>query len=490
MTTIHSLPDEILLEIFDFCVVVNQDFPNSDAQPPIVTSGRDMQRQSKSWHLLVHVCRRWRAIVFKSAHRLNLQLVCTPVTPAKVTLDIWPPLPLLIYGDVSIFGADNIIVALKHSDRVCSIDLNVGSLQLENVLTAMQVPFPELTDLSLTLKDATASVIPDSFMGGSAPRLRLLCLDAIPFPALPNLLRSTTHLVDLRLLNIPQSGYISPEAMATCLSELTGLREISLEFQSHLPYPEQNSWQRLPSPRSVLPALYYFRFKGVNEYLEELVAGIDAPRLYQLSTTFFSQINFDIGELIQFISRTSIMKELNDARVVFDSRTAWVTFQPQISQLSIEQVKVEISCQVPDWQLSSLAQICDFSLDWMESLYVYENLHSQLDWDDNIENAEWLELLHSFTAVKNLYLSKQFAPRLAPALQELTGDRTTEVLPTLRNIFLEGFLPSKPVQEGIRQFVSARQLIDRPVAIAVWERGSELEIMSLGFREGKVVGGW
>ncbi len=372
------------------------------------------------------------------------------------------------------FGADNIIVALRRSDRVYSIDLNVGSSQLEKVSTAIQVPFPKLTDLSLTLKDATAPVIPDSFMGGSAPLLRFLCLDAIPFPALPNLLLSTTHLIHLRLLNVPHSGYISPEAMVTCLSELTSLEEISLEFQSPLSHPDQKSRHPRPPTRSVLPALRYLRFKGVNEYLEEIVARIDAPRLYQLSTTFFSQVDFDIRELIQFIGHTPIIEAPNDAHVIFDSRTAWVTFQPQASQfrVSIEQVKVEILCREPDRQLSFLTQICTSSLgllSTMENLYIYENRRLQLDWNDNIENAEWLGLLVPFTAVKNLYLSEQFVPRLAPALGELTGGRTTEVLPTLKNIFLEGFLPSEPVQEGIRQFVSARQLTDQPVDISVWD---------------------
>jgi hypothetical protein len=90
--------------------------------------------------------------------------------------------------------------------------------------------------------------------------------------------------------------------------------------------------------------------------------------------------------------------------------------------------------------------------------------------EDDIENTEWLELLLPFTAVKNLYLSKQFSPRIAPALQELTGGRTTEVLPALQNVLLEGFQPSEPVQEGIAQFISARQLTNHPVAISVWDR--------------------
>jgi hypothetical protein len=60
---------------------------------------------------------------------------------------------------------------------------------------------------------------------------------------------------------------------------------------------------------------------------------------------------------------------------------------------------------------------------------------------------------------------------IAPALQELTGGRTTGVLPALQKcVFLKGFPPSEPVHEDIARFISARQLINRPVAISVWDR--------------------
>ena len=87
--------------------------------------------------------------------------------------------------------------------------------------------------------------------------------------------------------------------------------------------------------------------------------------------------------------------------------------------------------------------------------------------NDAIENSLWLELLHPFPAVKNLYLSKDFAPGIAAALQEIVG---TEVLPSLQNIFVEGLEPSGPFQENIGQFVAARQLSGRPIAISVWNR--------------------
>jgi hypothetical protein len=109
----------------------------------------------------------------------------------------------------------------------------------------------------------------------------------------------------------------------------------------------------------------------------------------------------------------------------------------------------------------------------LEDLYIHERPSWESYWQDNVENTQWLELLRPFTDVKNLYLSKQFAPRIAPALQELVGDRTTEVLPTLQNIFLEELEPSGPIQEAIGQFVSARQVTGQPVAVSHWDNSEQ-----------------
>jgi hypothetical protein len=102
---------------------------------------------------------------------------------------------------------DNIIAALGHRNRVCEVDLlYFADWQLAQVLAAMQVPFPELTDLNLRSNGQTMHVIPDSFLDGSAPRLRSLNLDGIPFPGLPKLLLSATHLVELRFTSTPHPG--------------------------------------------------------------------------------------------------------------------------------------------------------------------------------------------------------------------------------------------------------------------------------------------
>jgi hypothetical protein len=432
-TPINKLPDDVLLQIFD--LYVNED------------------QRMEAWQLItVHVCRRWRNIVFGSPRHLKLQLYCNHNTPARDMLDIWPSLPLLVYNTEALdstWDTDNIVAVLQHSDRVCQIGLfKVTSWQLGEVLPAMRLPFPELTSLHLQLETSETTVIPDSFLGGSASRLRSLTLDRVPFPGLPKLLLYTTHLINPRLHGIPHSGYFSPEAMVTALSTLTSLVEFEFGLQSPRSYPEQENRRPPPPTRSVLSALKFLSFRGVSEYLDGLVALIDTPKLVTLGISLFNQIDFDTPHLVQFIDRTPGLKAFDEARVVFDKRYAWVALQSSTS----EGLRMGILCEELDWQLSSLAQFCTFYLTplvTVESLYIicdWRYSDSQLDFPDrdDIENMLWQELLRPFTSVKSLYLSELFAPFIAPTLQNLDSGEMTQVLPTLQNIFLEALQPSEP----------------------------------------------
>jgi len=85
-----------------------------------------------------------------------------------------------------------------------------------------------------------------------------------------------------------------------------------------------------------------------------------------------------------------------------------------------------------------------------------------------MENAQWLELLDTFPALKDLYLTDGIAQHFCGALQELSGERTTEVLPALRNLFVQG-RSLEPVQEAMKPFVAARQLSGHPVAVDHWK---------------------
>ncbi len=428
---------------------------------------------TEAWRSLVHVCRRWRCLVFLSPLRLNLRLFCTPGTPARDTLDVWPALPLVIEGEITTSsGADNIIVALGQSNRVRRVNLAcLVDRQLERLLAAMQLPFPELTRLELELisDGETPPVVPDSFLGGSAPHLQDLQLRGIPFPGLPNLLLSATHLVSLNLSNVPHSGYIPPEAMAALLSALSSLHALYLRFQSR-PDWESRRPRPPPSKRSAIPPLTYFVFNGAIGYLEDLVTYIDAPHLNHLSITFFHQIDFDGPRLAQFISRTPILVDC-DAYVDFSADTARVRLTSFKKDLAIG-----ISCREHNRQLSSVAQVCNSCLpplSIIESLYIERRYWQQLAWNnDAIENTLWLELLLPFPAVKNLCIFKDFAPGIAAALQEIVG---TEVLPSLQNIFVDIFVerPEQlgPFQETIGQFLAEREVSGHSVTISVWDGG-------------------
>ena len=444
MIRVGVLTDDVLLEIFDFYVRYGEE----------------------GWQSLIHVCRRWRSLVLESPRRLNLQLLCTPKTPTRDKLGVWPTLPIIVAGSLGILSyTGNIIAALEQSHRVCRVSLgHLARWQSQKVLAAMQVPFPELTYLRLSSNDETTPVIPDSFLGGISPRLQFFELVGIPFPGLPKHLLSATQLVQLRLSRIPDSGYISPEAMVTLLSALSSLERLSLAFKSPRSRPDGVSRSPPPSERSILPALEYFQFNGVIDYLEDFVTNIDSPQLDTLQITISNQIDFDCPRLAQFVNCTPKLGKHDEAHVKFGDRSVRFLFGT---------LEIFIPSTEPDRRLSSLARVCSSALpSTVEDLYI-ERQYSSIVWkNDATENNLWLQLLLPFTAVKNLYLSKEFGPGIAPALQELVGSRKIEVLPSLQDIFVEDLPPSGPLQENIGQFVAARQL-----TISVWDKDSNTKLM-------------
>jgi len=201
--------------------------------------------------------------------------------------------------------------------------------------------------------------------------------------------------------------------MVPALSALTRLKGLYLEFKSPQSHPNSESRRPPPSTRSVLPALTELQFTGVNEYLEDLVARIDAPLLNIFDIRLFHQLLFDTPQLAQLISRTPRFEKPKEACVVFSDSSADVTL-PRILNGRLE---LGIRCRPSDWQLSSLAQVCGPSFHLalfplVEHLYYIFERFRPPDWQNDIENTQWLELLQPFTAVKNLYLSKGVAQRI------------------------------------------------------------------------------
>ena len=240
-------------------------------------------------------------------------------------------------------------ISLPHSSTVTK------SL-LEKVATVAQEPFLALTQLDLTFECGSVSVLPIEFLGGSAPRLREIQLRGIPFPTLPTLLSSASDLVHLYLHRMPHAGYISPEVMVASLAALTRLNSLYIKFQSSTSRPDQSVISRrraAPPTRVVLPALTFFKFGGASEYLEDLVARMDAPRLAVIETTYFNQLVSQVPQLFRLIGRTQIIEQTMDAVVYTTSSFVSLIFLPGPVDPSLSQ----ISCRGLDWQVSHLDEV-------------------------------------------------------------------------------------------------------------------------------------
>jgi hypothetical protein len=196
------------------------------------------------WPILTHVCRRWQQVILGSPLGLQLRLYCTYGTPVLKNLDFWPPLPLVInYGGSPMLDPptpeddDNIIAAFKQSDRINSITLTLTNSLLEKLSTIPE-SFSELEELVLLSQDNLHLTLPNAFRWGT--RLQTLHVTRITIPALPQLLSSSTDLVDLQLHEIPMAGYFSPQAFSNVLSGASHLRSLSLHFLSFP--PRRNYW--------------------------------------------------------------------------------------------------------------------------------------------------------------------------------------------------------------------------------------------------------
>ena len=87
------------------------------------------------------------------------------------------------------------------------------------------------------------------------------------------------------------------------------------------------------------------------------------------------------------------------------------------------------------WQLLSLTQVCRSSfartfISSLENLYICEDGYPRLAWQDDTENAQWMELLQPFTAMKNLYLGFRTVYRALLPISVLMTSTTRGCAPT------------------------------------------------------------
>ena len=407
--------------------------------------------------------------------RLGQQLLCTYGTPVNRNLGYWPPLPLIIDHSTSRdvnacknltpSDEDNIVTALEASNRVRYVGIPVT-----NSLLAKETrkPFPGLTHISLSSNDENVLTMPDGFLDRSAPALQVAHFQGIPLLTFPTLLSSARDLVDLRLLNIPPEGCIQPEATASNLAALTGLRTLLIGFKS--PTRSRKTRYQHHICRTCLPSLTTFGFYGVAEYLEDLVALIDAPQLGYFRISYFNQLDFQVRvpRLSNFIGRAQnlYLARFKRAQIDFGLNGVYIIlyYDDGKGLLDKNHLSLQISCQGLDWQVSHVAQTLSQTcamISNVEDLAIETRDSDMLsDGNDFMDNNQWLELLRLFTAVKTLHVSEKLAVYVARGLEGVTETTVDEIMPALRSLFLEG----TPLT-SVGRFVAVRQLSGLSVTV-------------------------
>jgi hypothetical protein len=439
--TIGKLSDEVLLAIFRYYL---------DESPRL-------------WPRLVHICRKWRRLVFASQRGLHLRLFCTHGTPVLKALNCWPALPIVVqYGGSLELDPpapeddDDIIAALKHSDRVVSISLTITK-SLRERLSVIERPFSELKDLVLLSRYRVELTLPSSFGWGT--RLRTLHLTRISFPSSPQLLLPSQDLVYLQLHKVPNLGLFSPEALTDALSTMAQLRLLSLHFLPTNPIDVSLP----PRKRVILPALTRLDYRGITKYLENIMAGIDAPRLGDIEVTFFNGPISDLSQLNEFIDRIGIHRTHRQVHILFSGRAISISF----TQLGVSTcIKLQVFCKRFIGQLSSLAAVCTH---FSAFLYNIEDLRISARRAPRraeiFYTRQWLRSMNLFTGVKYFHLDGNCLMNVVRALHQAKMQHET-VLPAMHKLYIPQ--PGKrraPLREEVVSLMTSRELSGCPIAV-------------------------
>ena len=418
--SIDILPDNVLLEIFSFCI--------------------DSRYTDRQWQRLVHVCQRWRGLIFASPRRLDLHLKCSFGTPVRKNLIFWPvTLPLVVnfyrFRDpISPEDEDNVVAALEHPSRVRHITIVATAPLIKKLVTILWKPFPALTWLHLECKDSTFPVISRRFLGGSRfPRLGFLYLKHISFPRLPLHFSSARNLATLDIGEMPANGYILPDAMVRTLAVLPRLDYLSISFCQKMSLSDLSRSQPHPQMRTIHPALTCINYRGRSEYLEDFLARIDTPEIDAVIIEY-SNHQIEISQLLQFIERTENLKidQFARARVQFTnnkysfalgrSQEAWCECNVHL------QIEGEASIEAQVEDMAHLIGRFSSTFSKVDDLFAHGDNPVQTGGTDI---TKWLPLFRLFPAVETLRLSGRLAVYVTSALEDATEEMVTDVFPAL-----------------------------------------------------------
>ncbi|KAI0274175.1 hypothetical protein BGY98DRAFT_1099161 [Russula aff. rugulosa BPL654] len=314
-SAINRFPDVVLLEIFDFYRQSIDDYDNC-------------WRKNYAWFNLAHACKRWRAVMFASSFRLDINVIVGPVKPDQIKTILSGRLPILIdysqlYGPS---GTNRTAVwrmraALGRRDRVRGISFGGYGVMFKKFIKATNYHFPALESLALCFPPGhKLPEIPATFLRGpdqSDLPLRRLRLDGGSMAFfVSGLLPSAKALTDLTLdvTAYDPAAFDASQGshFLVCLQGMQSLRNLDLTIRrghrdflsqasQHSPVPKHPATVPAFSPvpqdvsleiRTKFPLPYLSRvIDDVREEFWSVSVAFDASTFHLLSSTHLGEID-------------------------------------------------------------------------------------------------------------------------------------------------------------------------------------------------------
>ena len=380
-----------------------------------------------------------------------------------------PPLPLVIdyrRTDITAKDEEAVILALEQRDRVRRIRFGIRVLKLQKLITVIDGEYPNLEYLILVdppEDKSTVLFLPETLQ---IPHLRHLTIDcsiSIRF----QLLTTAVGLVTLDLALYHPSTYFQPSVLLQLLSLMPQLEMFLIFFYfAILNRDVERQLMRTPITTHVtLLNLHTFAFLAVSAYSEAVLSRITTPRLEKFQICYLKQLTFSVPQLLQFMGRTNNLR-FGLVQFSFHSERVYVRVNPLETNMPLGAFSINVNCWHLDWQVSSVAQICN-ALSQMfssvEHLTLAHETHSQSSEEHNeVDRTEWRKLLRSFSNVKTLRIGRGLVGELSRCLLSEDGEHPLEPLPELQELT---YSESDNSNVTFASFIDARQNAGRPVTL-------------------------
>ena len=217
-----------------------------------------------------------------------------------------------------------------------------------------------------------------------------------------------------------------------------------------------------------LPILRRLTFRGVDVYLDNFVAQINAPLLERLTLKLFFSITFTLMNLNELVGRIERF-EFPAAEISFSGFLGpFVKIVAGHGELpGLEKFSLHISCGRLDWLFDSAAQVCGALTNVMSTVedleFVLHMDRMPSDWDNTRDDMLWNEILLPFLSVKKLRMFDPLTLDFSQVLESTTGGLDLELLPKLQKF--DTVLQTDRVKEAFSMFAEMRRSMGRPVHV-------------------------